>query len=318
MSMKSIVLTGATSLIGLALIRNYCNEYEIHALVRPGSSRSKIIGNYPNVDVHEYELKDIRQSAGEIGEADYFIHLGWDSSFENSRYNDEGQERNVTTTMESAMLADSLSCESFIGMGSQAECGRITTKISERTPSKPENAYGRAKEKAVIQSTIYCEEHGMKCIWPRLLSAYGPFDRKHTLLMSCISAWLDKRTINLTKCEQIWDYIYVDDVADATVRIMKKGKHGVRYPIASGNGRPLYEYLDILKELTNCPDELLKMGGRDYSEDQVMNLVGDISSLRRDTGFVPKTTFNEGIQKTIDWVISGGEEVGDSGHPLLQ
>ncbi len=316
--MKKIVLTGATSLLGLAFIEKYSRKYEIHAVVRPGSRRQVHVEEYPGVVVHSAEMGSLGDIETQLGPADVFLHLGWDSSFEKSRYNDAGQEGNVSSTMSAVELSRRLSCDTFIGMGSQAECGRVSCPIDEFTPPAPENAYGRAKVKAVDKSTRLCEEYGIRCIWPRLLSAYGPFDRPHTLVMSCIDACIKRKPMNLTRCEQVWDYVYVDDVATVMDGLIDKGRHGVRYPIASGTGLNLYEYIDTIRSHFDCGDGILNIGGREYSDDQVMYLVGNTESLKRDIGYVPSTAFDEGIAKTISWVIDGGEETSHSRNSLLQ
>ena len=55
------------------------------------------------------------------------------------------------------------------------------------------------------------------------------------------------------------------------------------------------------------PGLLLKLGAKPYAPKQVMYLCADISELRKDTGFEPQYSFEEGIRRTIEWVQSAGE-----------
>ena len=112
------------------------------------------------------------------------------------------------------------------------ECGRIDGCITPNTPSRPESAYAVAKTVASAKLQSSCEALGMKFCWPRLLSTYGPYDRPHTLVMQCIRAALLDEEIALTAGEQIWDYIFVEDVARALCAIAENGKHGY----CGGNG----------------------------------------------------------------------------------
>ncbi|MBQ9880059.1 MAG: NAD(P)-dependent oxidoreductase [Clostridia bacterium] len=107
---------------------------------------------------------------------------------------------------------------------------------------------------------------------------------------------------NTTPAAQIWDYVYVDDIAKALWCIAKNGVHGKRYPIGSGIARSLKSYIAEIAEATGS-DELMKgVGKMAYREDQVMNLLADITELTGDTGFTCDYGFTEGLAKTIEFV----------------
>ena len=61
------------------------------------------------------------------------------------------------------------------------------------------------------------------------------------------------------------------------------------------------QYILKMKELTGCSAPV-KFGAIPYSPNQVMHLCADISSLTKDTGFVPQTDFETGILETIAWM----------------
>ena len=104
----------------------------------------------------------------------------------------------------------------------------------------------------------------------------------------------------LTAGEQIWDYLYADDAAEALFRMALYGKNGAVYPVGSGKVRPLKEYLETLRDSI---DTSLPLGFDEvpYSDKQVMHLEADLSALMKDTGFKPKTDFETGIRKTIEY-----------------
>ena len=57
---------------------------------------------------------------------------------------------------------------------------------------------------------------------------------------------LHHRPLEFSKGEQIWDFVYMDDIANALYLIAKKGKNHAIYPIGSGKARPLKEYYKIM------------------------------------------------------------------------
>ena len=300
--MKKAIITGSTSFIGVALSKLLLeNQYIVYAIVRPGSLGIVNLPSHKNLVVVNSELKDLDKiTLDEIGKCEVLFHIGWNSDFADSRYNFDGQMDNVEFTLKAVTLAINSGCNTFIGIGSQAECGRIYDKIDCNTPEKPETAYAYAKCKAAKESKRLCEKNGIKHIWPRVLSAYGKFDKSHTLIMKCINACKNKEKIDLTLCEQIWDFIHVDDVAMALFLIYQKGIHGKKYPIGSGNGRKLKEYINQIAMILDYEDLIKGIGKKDYSKDQVMYLCSDNFELNKDTGFLPRVEFKQGIIEIVN------------------
>ena len=64
--------------------------------------------------------------------------------------------------------------------------------------------------------------------------------------------------------------------------------------------RPLREYIEAIRDAA-APGAEIGFGEIPYQEKQVMYLCADISDLEKDTGFAPRVTFAEGIEKTVDW-----------------
>lgn len=211
------------------------------------------------------------------------------------------QNLNIKYTLDAVELARNLGCSTFIGAGSQAEYGLVKSVITEKTPTNPENGYGIAKLAAGQMSRLLANKYNMRHIWARIFSVYGPYNDENTMIMNSIIQMVKcKKSPNYTKGEQIWDYIYSKDVAEALYLIAKKGKDNSIYCIAQGESKPLSWYISKIKNNIDKDIEL-NLGVIPYSKKQVMNLQADISSLKKDTGFLPKYTFEKGIKETIKW-----------------
>jgi len=324
--MKRAIVTGATGMIGTALIKELLrSDIEVTAIVRPDSDRTerlagevaKMGGLQENFHMVLLNLSDLGEDEAEVAVrrvaeskkctdrediCDMFFHLGWEGTFGASRNDKELQDKNVQNTLDAVWLAYRLGASVFVGAGSQAEYGRVPdgTKLGASTPTHPENEYGRGKLKAGVDSRAVCKALGIRHIWCRILSVYGPGDGSKTMIMSGIYSLLKGERPKYTKGEQLWDYMYADDAAGALLALAERGEDGGIYPLGSGNVRPLREYMEIIRDNTNKNAEL-GIGEIEYAPGQVMYLCADISDLQRDTGFTPTTPFEEGIQKTIDW-----------------
>ena len=299
-----IVITGATGMIALALIRYFLRQEncpEIYCVTRPNSKRTGDIPKDPAVHIIECDLNNLEQLPFLIqSPCDVFYHFAWEGTFGDSRDNTMGQTNNIRCTLHAVQAAKILGCHSFIGAGSQAEYGRSSSKLTPDSPVNPDTAYGICKYTAGKLSRLQCRDLGMRHIWARILSVYGPYDGENTMIMSCIRSFLKNEKLPLTKGEQIWDYLHCDDAARALCLMAEKGIDGAVYPLGSGIGRPLSEYILTIRDIIS-PALQPGIGDREYSDKQVMYLCADITSLARDTGFEPEIAFEDGIRSTAAW-----------------
>lgn len=299
--MKKAIVTGATGMIGINLIKYLLNKnVQVTAIVRPNSARENILLNQPNLKVIECDLSNIENANIEKDNYDVMYHLAWMGTTGEARNDVNMQLKNIEYTLNTIKLAKKIGCKRIIGAGSQAEYGRVEGRLTENTNVKPETAYGVAKLCAGNMGKILAENLGIEFIWTRILSIYGEYDGNGTMVMSSIIKMLNNEEPEYTKAEQIWDYLYVGDVAKAMYLIGEKGKVGEIYCIGSGKVKKLYEYINIIKNQIN-PKLKIKFGAIPYSKNQVMYLCADISKLEEDTGFKPEISFEEGIKRTIEW-----------------
>ena len=303
--MKRIVLTGATSMIGVALIQECIeNNIQVLAIVRSDSQNIRRIPKSELIDIVECNLENLKEVTFLKDKYDVFYHLAWD--FTSRQYRDEPyrQNKNVNYTLDAVNMASKLGCHTFVGAGSQAEYGGpAENDMSPETPIDANTAYGIAKYSAGKLSRLMCRNLGIKHIWTRIFSVYGPYDNSDTMIMYAINKFLVHERASFTKSEQMWDYLYCRDAAKALYLLGFKGKNGSVYCIGSGESYPLYDY--IYKICNNINKQLVVgLGDKKYAENQVMHLCADVTNLNRDTGFKPKYSFDEGIKLTIEWVKS--------------
>ncbi len=89
-------------------------------------------------------LSELLKASGFRPNMDEFYHIGWNSDFDNPRFNLEGQLLNKIYTEDALRVAADMGCKKFTG-GSQAECGQGDSPINSKTPDNPITAYAVAK-----------------------------------------------------------------------------------------------------------------------------------------------------------------------------
>lgn len=349
-----VVITGPTGAIGMALIQK-CIERDIPvlAICHRESTRIRQLPKHPlvtvmQIDLSEYEAyaqmceadatKDEKDKNGKLlrawssqngriepenptqKENTIFIHLAWNGTTGAARNDTALQLKNIQHTLDAVRLAKALSCDTFIGAGSQAEYGKVEGNITPQTPTFPQMGYGIAKLCAGQMSRLLCSQLGIRHIWMRILSVYGPYDGQQAMLPSLIRKLAKGEKMPLTKGEQIWDYLYSVDAADAILALAKNGKDGRVYCLGSGVGKPLRSYIEECakavweyrtkndrdqreREASESFEEFVQsyigFGEIAYHPQQTMHLCADITALREDTGYVPDTEFTKGIRKTV-------------------
>ncbi|MGL6298029.1 MAG: NAD-dependent epimerase/dehydratase family protein [Methanobacteriaceae archaeon] len=320
--MKKAVVTGATSMIGVALVDFLIKKgVKVLAISRPNSDKINNIPKSDLVEIWECDLSDLKyynldlnkfNNFKSVNDFDTFFHFGWVGTSKNARDNPNVQCSNINYTLDAVKLAKDMGCSTFIGAGSQAEYGITSDNLSENTLINPRSSYGIAKYSAGKLSKILCDDLGIKHVWGRILSVYGPCDNDYTLIMLLIHYLInneksthnnneDNGKFSTTNADQIWDYLYVDDCARAFFLMGENPIHGSVYPVGSGIPVCLRDSINSIKDIIN-PSCEIGFGDLEYSQNQVMNLCADIFKLTQDTGFKPEISFEEGIKRTLKWI----------------
>ncbi|MBR5339605.1 MAG: NAD-dependent epimerase/dehydratase family protein [Lachnospiraceae bacterium] len=301
-SLRSAIVTGPTGAIGIALVSLLVSEgIEVYAVVNPDSSRKDRVPKSDKVHLVECGLGEISylpEKPG-IGTADAFFHLAWAGASGPGRNDIALQKNNTRAALEAVEVAESLGCKVFVGAGSQAEYGRVSEPLRPEMPLRPENAYGIAKMQAEELTRELCRSYGIRHVWPRILSVYGPYDGDRAMIPNLIRTLLRGEKPALTEGVQIWDYLYSEDAAKALYALSLYGKDGQAYPLGSGEKRPLRAYVEMLRDVVS-PGAELGFGEIPYGDRQVMFLTADISAITNDTGWKPETGFREGIRKCLE------------------
>lgn len=299
--MKKAIISGATGAIGTALIRLLISEgVQVMVLCRQDSKRISNIPADLAVEIRYCGLDQLCELKNETDETyDAFFHLAWEGTSGAGREDMYLQNDNIKHTLDAVYAAHRFHCKIFVGAGSQAEYGRTSVRLNASTPAFPESGYGMAKLCAGQMSRSLARQLGLKHIWMRVLSVYGPNDGGQSLVMSVIHALQNGETPRCTKGEQQWDYLYSEDAARAFYLAAERGKNGKIYTLGSGKVRPLAEYIREIRDVV-APDLEVDLGAIPYNPGQVMYLCADTEDLEKDTGWKSTVEFKTGIRRTAE------------------
>ncbi len=299
--MQRVIITGATGAVGIALIREMISQkVEVLVLIHQSSRRIANIPKDSLVSMQYCGLDELARLQNDTGKIyDVFYHFAWEGTTGEARNDMYLQNRNVRYALDAVGAAKRFGCTLFIGAGSQAEYGHAEGILTAETPVYPTIGYGIGKLAAGIMTRQYAHQSGIKHIWVRILSVYGPYDWNGSITMTTISKFHAGEIPQFTRGEQLWDFLYSGDAARAFRLLGTSGIDGKTYVLGNGAARPLATYIRDLRDAV-APGLPLRLGALPYPPGQMMHLEADISQLIEDTGWMPETSYIDGIRKILE------------------
>lgn len=295
-----VVLTGATGFIGSAVLASLLAAgRRVIILRREASNLQRIthLDGYETVIAERYDEPELADTLA-AHRPSAFIHCAWNGVAGQERNAAYQITENVPTVIETVKLAARVGCTQWIGTGSQAEYGNLNAIISEDARPQPTTLYGKAKLASSIATLALCEAYGICGTWVRVFSTYGPWEADHWFVPYLMREFAAGKAPKLTRCEQLWDYLFVTDAAEAITQLIQARCEGV-FNLGSGTATPLRQIVKTTQRLMQV-DVNPEFGAVPYRADQVMHLQADISKLHKATGWHPVVSMEEGIRRSIE------------------
>lgn len=299
--MKKVIITGADGFIGSYLVKKLIQEnVKVWAIVHPESRTKNRIAGLAGVHCIEREIADLKDLHAEFPkEADACYHLAWQGVDATVRNDMEVQMKNIDLCLQCLKFASDINVKKFILPGSTSEYLYYGQPINEHALPSPQNAYGSVKVALRYLAKQYAAQLNLDFIYVVITGIYAADRKDNNVIFYTIDKLLRKEKPSVTKLEQLWDYVYIDDVVEALFLIGSKGKKDAFYAVGHGDNQPLYKYIEAIHDYID-PVLPIGIGEVPYQNDNLPSSCIDLSALREDTGFVPKVDFEMGIKAVID------------------
>jgi len=177
-----------------------------------------------------------------------------------------------------------------------------TGLFTETTPLSPNSPYSASKASADLIVRAYHETFGMPVNITRCSNNYGPFQYPEKLIPLMINNCINDIALPVYGDGlQIRDWLYVDDHCKAIDVVLHRGEVGEVYNIGGNNEKANLEIVNLIIENLNKSKDLIKFVEDRPGHDRRYAIDG--SKIKRDLGWTPEYSFEEGIIKTIDWYV---------------
>ena len=174
--------------------------------------------------------------------------------------------------------------------------------FTEETPIHTSSPYSASKASADLLVLAYARTFHLPVSITRCSNNYGPYHFPEKLIPLMISRALADESLPVYGTgENVRDWLYVEDHCSAIDLVIRKGREGEIYNVGGHNERTNLEVVKtILRELGK-PESLITYVKDRPGHDQRYAI--DPSKIHGELGWLPATTFDEGIKKTIRWYL---------------
>ena len=177
------------------------------------------------------------------------------------------------------------------------------TETSQLHTSSP---YSASKASADLLTQAYHRTFNIPVTISRCSNNYGPYHFPEKLIpLMIINALNDKKLPVYGKGENVRDWLYVEDHCAAIDLIVRKGKVGEIYNIGGHNERTNIEVVETILHILGKPESLIEFVTDRKGHD--LRYAIDPHKIETELGWTPKTTFEKGINKTVQWYLDNKE-----------
>lgn len=325
--MKKILITGGAGFIGSHLVRLFVNKYpnyqifNLDKLTYAGNLYNlKDIENKANYHFIKADIVDSERIQQLFAEHafDAVIHLAAESHVDRSISNPmEFVMTNIVGTVNLLNAAhfhwkDNFSEKLFFHVSTDEVYGSLedTGYFTETTAYDPHSPYSASKAASDHLVRAYHDTYGLPVVISNCSNNYGPNQFPEKLIPLFINNIRNNKALPVYgKGENVRDWLYVVDHAEAIDVIFHKGKMRETYNIGGHNE---WKNIDLIKLLCQVMDE--KLGREPGTSAKLITFVKDraghdlryaidSSKLQNELGWVPSLQFEEGIRLTVDWYM---------------
>jgi GDP-4-dehydro-6-deoxy-D-mannose reductase len=298
-----ILVTGADGFVGGRLTRRLVQDgHAVTAAIRRGT-RPALVG----AELREFDLGDDASVRDIVtGGFEAVVHLAAVASGGDAR-RDPGAawEVNAAGTARLCEALDAAASDRpVLLLASTAEVYGAQEGVRPRTegdPTGPCSPYAASKLGAEIAAEEAGRRTGLRVIVARPFPHTGAGQDQRFVAPAFArrireAVQLRQREVPVGNLDPVRDILHVEDVVDAYVRLLERGRPGRCYNVASGSGITVREVFERLRRLLDA-DVTAVVDPALARRADIPHLVGDAARLRADTGWHPRRTLDEALNE---------------------
>jgi len=194
--------------------------------------------------------------------------------------------------------------ELFVNMSTDEVYGDLGKEgsFTEESPLKPNSPYSTTKASADMLGRAYYRSFGLPVVTIRASNNYGPWQYPEKFVpVIILKALRDEKIPVYGDGTNVREWLYVTDCAEGIMAAIDRGKAGEIYNIGSKEEKQNIEVAKAILKLLGKGEELIEFVKDRPGHDFRYSL--DTTKAKRELGWEAKTSFDEGLKKTVEWYI---------------
>ena len=310
--MTNVLVTGGAGFIGSNFLRYMVNKYpnydfiNLDALTYCGNLENlKDIEDKDNYSFVKGNVCDRELVNGIVENVDYIVHFAAESHVDRS-IEDPGIfiKSNILGTQTLLDASKKNDIRKFLQVSTDEVYGSLGPEgyFTEQTPLQANSPYSASKAGADLMVRAYHNTFDLPVNITRCSNNYGPYQFPEKLIPLMISNAIENKELPVYgDGKNIRDWLHVYDHCTGIDLVLHKGKAGEVYNIGGHNERANIDIVKLILNELDKPESLIKFVSDRLGHDRRYAI--DSSKIRRDLGWRPKYTFEEGIIETIHWYL---------------
>lgn len=317
---KNILITGAAGFIGSNFAEYFVNKYpEYNIIVLDKLTYAGNMNNLNNVidkitfvkgDICDYPfVKELFEKYNFNGVIHFAAESHVDNSIKNPFIFTQTNVMGTHTLLEVAKEVWGEGSENkFVHISTDEVYGTLGENgyFTEESPIRPNSPYSASKASSDLIARAYFETYKMNVSITNCSNNYGPYQHNEKLIPHMIKLALENKKLPVYgNGKNIRDWLYVEDHCEAIDLVFHNGRAGERYNIGGHNEKRNIEIVKLILKHLNKSEDLIEFvedrKGHDY------RYAIDPTKIKNELGWYPKTKFEDGIVKTIDWYLEHKE-----------
>jgi dTDP-glucose 4,6-dehydratase len=310
--MTTVLVTGGAGFIGSNFLRYMVNKYpnydfiNLDALTYCGNLENlKDIEDKDNYSFVKGNVCDTELVNGIVENVDYIVHFAAESHVDRS-IEDPGIfiKSNILGTQTLLDASRKTGIRKFLQVSTDEVYGSLGPEgyFTEQTPLQANSPYSASKAGADLMVRAYHNTFDLPVNITRCSNNYGPYQFPEKLIPLMISNAIENKELPVYgDGKNIRDWLHVYDHCTGIDLVLHKGKAGEVYNIGGHNERANIDIVKLILNELDKPESLIKFVSDRLGHDRRYAI--DSSKIRRDLGWRPKYTFEEGIIETIHWYL---------------
>lgn len=304
MNKKVFLITGTSGFIGSVLLRRLVNQNQkVHIILRKNSNTWRINDLLDKVTIHNSDLSDLKELTKIIQKIkpNIIYHLATNGAYSYQKDANQIIQTNILGTWNLLQACNSINYELFVNTGSSSEYGFKKFAMRETDIVEPTSYYAVTKCAQTLLCSHIAKQENKPIVTIRPFSVYGPYEEPKRFIPTLMKALMFNEEMNLVDPKIARDYIYVDDMVDAYLKINElKNNPGEYFNIGTGIQSTIEDAVKTAKRVSQKTAKFQwgKMKNRNWDTN---NWVADISKARQLLNWTPKITFEKGLMLTWKW-----------------